>query len=161
MSDAAFIVSQLFSKTTTVLFFSPKWKFSHSVLSLGEKETIKKRNDAWHFVSFAPPSFKNKRTWKNCIQVIRLLPYLSTIWERKEEKEDCNEGNHHILGAIKGEKSLVYYKNSTMKLHTTRIESDCGVFIQIIISYWFCLKRGTIIWEWNKACQWQTVKSKK
>lgn len=123
-------------QTSTVLFFSPKWKFSHSVLSLGEKETIKK-NDAWHSVSFAPPSFKNKRTWKNCIQVIRLLPYLSTIWERKKEKEDCNVGSHHILGAIKREKSLVYYKNSTMKLHTTRIESDCGVFIQKIISYWY------------------------
>ena len=53
----------------------------------------------------------------------------------KKEKEDCNVGNHHILGAIKREKSLVYYKNSTMKLHTTRIESDCGVFIQKIISY--------------------------
>ena len=51
----------------------------------------------------------------------------------KKEKEDCNVGNHHILGAIKREKSLVYYKNSTMKLHTTRIDSDCGVssvFIQ-------------------------------
>ena len=55
----------------------------------------------------------------------------------KKEKEDCNVGNHHILGAIKREKSLVYYKNSTMKLHTTRIESDCGVFIQKIISYWY------------------------
>ena len=36
----------------------------------------------------------------------------------KKEKEDCNVGNYHILGAIKREKSLVYYKNSTMKLHT-------------------------------------------